>query len=161
VLSPGVPEIPELQLARKKGVQVTGEIELAARFVAAPIIGITGTNGKSTVTALAGAIAQATGRPTFVGGNLGTPLSSAVGSEAAWAGGLVVVELSSFQLETAVSLRPRAAVLLNLTPDHLDRYPNVEAYGQAKLRLIQKMDRGDVIVVNADDPFFPSRVERW
>ena len=160
VVSPGVPEIEPLKLARKKGVRITGEIELAASFLHAPLIGITGTNGKSTVTALAGEMARATGKPTFVGGNLGTPLIGAVGSEAASGKGLVVVELSSFQLETAEQLHPRAAAFLNLTPDHLDRYASVEDYGAAKLRLARNLAGDDVMVVNADDPFFAQAGER-
>jgi UDP-N-acetylmuramoylalanine--D-glutamate ligase len=154
VVSPGVPDIEPLQVARKKGVRITGEIELAASFIQAPLIGITGTNGKSTVTALAGEMARQTGRPTFVGGNLGTPLIGAVGTPATSARGLCVVELSSFQLETAEKLHPRAAAFLNLTPDHLDRYPSVEAYGAAKLKLAANLRGDDVMVVNADDGFF-------
>ena len=160
VVSPGVPEIEPLAQARKKGVRVTGEIELGASFIQAPLVGVTGTNGKSTVTALTGEIAQKTGRPTFVGGNLGTPLITAVGTPAATAKGLVVVELSSFQLETAEKLHPRAAALLNLTPDHLDRYAGVAAYGAAKLKLVANLVGDDVAVVNADDPFFWAAGER-
>jgi UDP-N-acetylmuramoylalanine--D-glutamate ligase len=160
VVSPGVPEIAELKAARDQGVRITGEIELASRFIQAPIVAITGTNGKSTVTALAGEIARHTGRPTFVGGNLGTPLITCVGTEAATSRGIVVAELSSFQLETCERLRPRAAALLNLTPDHLDRYANLEAYGAAKLRIAQNMSGSDALVVNADDSFFESAVRR-
>ncbi|HEY7955184.1 MAG TPA: UDP-N-acetylmuramoyl-L-alanine--D-glutamate ligase [Polyangia bacterium] len=160
VVSPGVPDLPELRAARARGVRVTGEIELAARFIEAPIVAVTGTNGKSTVTALCGEIAKQTGRPTFAGGNLGTPLIECVGTEAASARGIVVVELSSFQLETCERLHPRAAALLNLTPDHLDRYADLEAYGAAKLRIGQKMDRSDALVVNADDGWLPKAVAR-
>ncbi len=159
VVSPGVPEIAPLLAARKAGIAITGEIELAARFVTAPIVAITGTNGKSTTTAMAGEMAKKTGRPTFVGGNLGTPLISAVAKEGPETreGGLCVVELSSYQLETADTLHPRSAALLNLTPDHLDRYPSVEAYGEAKLRVAARMTTGDCLVVNADDDFFGAR----
>ncbi|MCU1276925.1 MAG: UDP-N-acetylmuramoylalanine--D-glutamate ligase [bacterium] len=160
VLSPGVPEIEPLRIARKKGVRVTGEIELASSFIQAPLIGVTGTNGKSTVTALAGEMAKRTGKPTFVGGNLGTPLITAVGTPAATLAGLVVVELSSFQLETAEKLHPRAAAFLNLTPDHLDRYQSVEEYGAAKLKLASNLLGDDVAVINADDPFFWAAGER-
>jgi UDP-N-acetylmuramoylalanine--D-glutamate ligase len=160
VVSPGVPEIAELKAARDKGVRITGEIELASLFIRAPIVAITGTNGKSTVTALAGEIARQTGRPTFVGGNLGTPLITCVGTDAASPRGIVVAELSSFQLETCEKLRPRAAALLNLTPDHLDRYADLEAYGAAKLRIAQNMSGSDALVVNADDGFFESAVRR-
>jgi UDP-N-acetylmuramoylalanine--D-glutamate ligase len=124
VISPGVPPtLPELVAAQHKGIPITGEIELASRYIEAPIVAITGTNGKSTVTSLCGAIAAATGRPTFVGGNLGTPLVEAVGTDAAMQQGIICCELSSFQLETCERFHPRAAILLNITPDHLDRYP--------------------------------------
>ncbi len=152
VISPGVPEIPELQAARAAGIEVTGEIELAARFVRAPIVGITGTNGKSTVTSLVGAILAATGRPTFAGGNLGEPLIAAVDTPAAGPDGHLVVELSSFQLETCQELRPAVAALLNVTPDHLDRYPSMEAYVAAKGRIFQAQRAADFAVVKADDP---------
>jgi UDP-N-acetylmuramoylalanine--D-glutamate ligase len=157
VVSPGVPEIPELAAARKKGVEITGEIELASRFIKAPIVAITGTNGKSTTTALAGEIAAKTGKPTFVGGNLGTPLVNAVGTPAAGEGGIVVVELSSFQLETCETLHPRAAALLNLTPDHLDRYASMDAYGEAKMRIARSMGIRDTLVVNGDDDWLSAR----
>jgi UDP-N-acetylmuramoylalanine--D-glutamate ligase len=160
VVSPGVPDIEPLQLARKQGVRITGEIELASSFVRAPIVGITGTNGKSTVTALAGEMARQTGKPTFVGGNLGTPLIGAVDDEAAQRG-LVVVELSSFQLETAEKLHPRAAAFLNLTPDHLDRYASMDEYGAVKLRLARNLAGDDVMVVNGDDDFFSAAGARW
>ena len=158
VLSPGVPPSgAALAAARAAGVPITGEIELASRYIAAPIVGITGTNGKSTVTSLCGAIAAATGRPSFCGGNLGTPLIEAVGTPAATADGIVVVELSSYQLETAETLRCTAATVLNLTPDHLDRYGSLDAYGDAKARIFGGL-AGDgerplaTRVVNADDP---------
>ena len=152
VLSPGIPPtIPELVAAMQQGVAVTGEVELASRFIAAPIVGITGTNGKSTVTSLAGAIAAATGRPTFVGGNLGTPLAEAVSTPAAGPEGIVVCELSSFQLETCDTFHPRAAVLLNVTPDHLDRYASLGDYAAAKLRLCRRLGAGDLFVWNEDD----------
>ena len=153
VLSPGVPPtVPEILAAKQHGVPITGEIELASRFIKAPIVAITGTNGKSTVTSLCGEIARATGRPTFVGGNLGTPLSEAVGTDAASPQGVVVCELSSFQLETCDTFHPRAAVLLNITPDHLDRYPTMTAYADAKMRIIRQLRAGDVFVMNEDDP---------
>lgn len=156
VLSPGVPPTgAALAAARAAGVPITGEIELASRYIAAPIVGITGTNGKSTVTSLCGAIAAATGRPSFCGGNLGTPLIEAVGTPAAAADGIVVVELSSYQLETAETLRCAAATVLNLTPDHLDRYGSIDAYGDAKARIFDGSGAGRALatrVVNADDP---------
>ncbi len=153
VLSPGVPPtIAEMVAAKQHGVAITGEAELAARFIKAPLVAITGTNGKSTVTSLCGEIARASGRPTFVGGNLGTPLSEAVGTDAATQQGVVVCELSSFQLETLEAMHPRAAVLLNVTPDHLDRYPTMTAYADAKMRVMKNLGAGDVFVMNEDDP---------
>jgi UDP-N-acetylmuramoylalanine--D-glutamate ligase len=152
VLSPGVPSLPEVTAAREAGVPVTGEIELASRFVAAPIVGITGTNGKSTTTTLCGAILEAGGRPTFTGGNLGVPLAEAVGTPATGPEGICVLELSSFQLETVERLRAHVAVLLNVTADHLDRYPDLEAYGRAKARIFAGQTADDFAVANLDDP---------
>ncbi|HEX3905012.1 MAG TPA: UDP-N-acetylmuramoyl-L-alanine--D-glutamate ligase, partial [Polyangia bacterium] len=152
ILSPGVPEIPELAAARAAGVEITGELELASRFVSATIVAITGTNGKSTVTTLVGEMLRATGHPTFVGGNLGEPLAEAVGTPAAEVGGFCVVEVSSFQLETTETFRPRVAVLLNITPDHLDRYAGLEGYAAAKARIFAAQTPDDFAVVNFDDP---------
>lgn len=154
VLSPGVPPLPPVERARSRGVPITGEIELAAQRVKAPILAVTGTNGKSTVTALTGALLAENGKPTFTGGNLGTPLADAIGTPAIEAGGQIALELSSYQLETCESLRPRGAALLNLTPDHLDRYASMDAYGEAKLRIAQRMRGDDVLVVNGDDEYF-------
>ncbi|HXT98712.1 MAG TPA: UDP-N-acetylmuramoyl-L-alanine--D-glutamate ligase [Polyangia bacterium] len=152
VLSPGVPEIAELAAARAAGVEITGELELASRFVSATIVAITGTNGKSTTTTLVGEMLRATGRPTFVGGNLGEPLAEAVGTPAAEAGGFCVVEVSSFQLETVETFHPRVAVLLNITADHLDRYDGMDGYAAAKARLFAAQTSTDFAVVNFDDP---------
>src|SRR5262245_38236893 len=151
VLSPGVPEIPELAAARAAGVAVTGELELASRFVTSTLIAITGTNGKSTTTTLVGDMMRATGRPTFVGGNLGEPLAEAVGTPAAADDGVCVVETSSFQLETADTFAPDVAVLLNITADHLDRYPDMDAYVAAKARIFAAQTPSDWAVVNVDD----------
>jgi UDP-N-acetylmuramoylalanine--D-glutamate ligase len=151
VLSPGVPEIPELAAARAAGVDITGELELASHFVSAPIVAITGTNGKSTTTTLIGDMLKATGRPTFVGGNLGEPLAEAIGTPAAGTDGFCVVEASSFQLETVRAFRPRVAVLLNITADHLDRYDGMDGYAAAKARIFAAQDAADYAVVNADD----------
>jgi UDP-N-acetylmuramoylalanine--D-glutamate ligase len=151
VVSPGVPLAnPELRAARARGVEVIGEVELAARFLGrTPIVGITGTNGKSTTTALAGTL-LARDRATFTGGNLGTPLCEHVlsGERA----DVVVAELSSFQLEGIDRLRARVAAILNVTPDHLDRYRDVEDYALAKARLFARQQPGDVAVANARDP---------
>jgi len=151
VTSPGVPlSIPELRAARERGVPVWGEVELAARFLeGVPVVAITGTNGKSTTTALAGAL-FARDRRTFTGGNLGTPACELVLSgERVEA---VVLELSSFQIEGLHRLRPRVAAILNVTPDHLDRYGDVAAYASAKARLFGLQEPGDAAIANARDP---------
>ena len=152
VLSPGVPPMPQIDAARAKGVLVTGELELASWFVESTMVAITGTNGKSTTTTLCGAMLGANGRPTFVGGNLGTPLSEAIGTYAARAGGTCVVEVSSFQLETVRTFRPQVAVLLNISPDHLDRYPDFKGYIAAKQRIFAAQTASDFAVINIDDP---------
>jgi len=152
VLSPGVPEIPELAAARSAGVAITGEMELASRFVSSTLIAITGTNGKSTTTTLVGEMMRATGRPTFVGGNLGAPLAEAVPTRAGDARGICVVEASSFQLETVDTFHPRVAVLLNITADHLDRYPDMDGYAAAKARIFAAQTGDDFAVVNVEDP---------
>jgi UDP-N-acetylmuramoylalanine--D-glutamate ligase len=151
VLSPGVPEIPELTAARQAGVRVIGELELGSRFVEGTLVAITGTNGKSTTTTLCGSMLRATGYPTFVGGNLGIPLCEAVGTPAAKPGGNCVVEVSSFQLETVETFHPRVAVLLNVTADHLDRYQDLEHYAATKARIFGAQSQDDFAVVNADD----------
>jgi UDP-N-acetylmuramoylalanine--D-glutamate ligase len=150
VVSPGVPcSLPEIQEARRQGIPVWGEVELAARLLPdLPLVGITGTNGKSTTTALTGAL-LARDRRVFTGGNLGTPLCELVLSgdpvDAA------VVELSSFQLETIERLRPRVAAILNVTPDHLDRYRDVTEYALAKGRLFMNQQADDVAIANERD----------
>jgi len=150
VVSPGVPmAIPEIREARRRGIPVWAEVELGARFLGStPIVAVTGTNGKSTTTALAGALFAAD-RPTFTGGNLGTPLCEHVLSGAR--ADAVVLELSSFQIEGVVSLRPRVAAVLNVTPDHLDRYRDVEDYAAAKARLFAVQGPADAAVANARD----------
>jgi UDP-N-acetylmuramoylalanine--D-glutamate ligase len=160
VVSPGVPAIPELAAARAAGVRITGEIELSSQFVESTLIAITGTNGKSTTTTLIGSMMRATGRPVFVGGNLGEPLADAVGTPAGAPGGTCVVEVSSFQLETAETFSPRVAVLLNVTPDHLDRYPDLEAYAATKARIFAAQHAADFAVVNVDDPIVVRHTER-
>ncbi|MHB1843909.1 MAG: UDP-N-acetylmuramoyl-L-alanine--D-glutamate ligase [Deltaproteobacteria bacterium] len=149
VLSPGVPRAhPDVARAIAAGIPVVGEVELGSWFVQAPIIGITGTNGKSTTTALCGEMLQASGKRTFVGGNLGTPLCE--GALEPW--DAVVLELSSFQLESIDRLRAQVGACLNLTPDHLDRYADVDAYAAAKARLFERVPPDGFAVVNADDP---------
>ena len=152
VLSPGVPPMSQVDSARAKGVFVTGELEVASWFVESTMVAITGTNGKSTTTTLCGAMLGAKGRPTFVGGNLGTPLSEAVGTHPARTGGTCVVEVSSFQLETVRTFRPQVAVLLNISPDHLDRYPDFAGYIAAKRRIFAAQTASDFAVINIDDP---------
>jgi UDP-N-acetylmuramoylalanine--D-glutamate ligase len=151
VVSPGVPELPALVAAQAAGVPIASEIELASWFLRGTLVGITGTNGKSTVTTLVGDMCRRSGRPTFVGGNLGTPLVEAARTAAAQPGGYVVVELSSFQLERVDQLRVNAAALLNITDDHLDRYPSFEAYAAAKAAIFRNQTPADAAVVHAGD----------
>jgi UDP-N-acetylmuramoylalanine--D-glutamate ligase len=146
VKSPGVPsEAPLAASARSRGVTVWSEVELGSRLLANPIVGVTGTNGKTTTSELLGAVFRAAGRPVAVAGNVGRPLTGLDGvlSEDAW----IVCELSSFQLEDVETFRPRVAVLLNLTPDHLDRHPSFDAYRAAKLRIFENQRAEDVAVV--------------
>jgi len=152
VLSPGVPPLPALEAAREAGVRILGEIELAALYLDSEVVAVTGTNGKSTTTSWIGEMLAALGRPLFVGGNLGVPLIEAAGTGAARAGGIAVAELSSFQLETCTSLRPKVALLLNLTEDHLDRYGSMEDYAAAKARIFAAQTEEDWAVVNGDQP---------
>ena len=148
VASPGVPVEPRDGLIP--------EVDLASRHLAAKLVGVTGTNGKSTVTRLVGAMLAESGIAVEAGGNLGTPLSALVGRSAAW----IVAELSSFQLEHARELRAVVAVLLNLAADHLDRHGSLEAYGNAKARLAELQQPGDALVVNLDDSWARGVSER-
>ncbi|MFP4649320.1 MAG: UDP-N-acetylmuramoyl-L-alanine--D-glutamate ligase [Desulfobacterales bacterium] len=151
VLSPGVPHtIEQVRAARKAGVPVTGEIELASRFINTPVVAVTGTNGKSTVTRLIGLMLEKSGLTAFVGGNLGTPLISYANGEQG--ADVVVAEISSFQLDTAESFHPAVGVLLNITADHLDRYPDLRTYGESKAKLFSKQTGRDTAVLNAADP---------
>ncbi len=150
VVSPGVPvDEPQLAQARSLGEPVIGEIELAAQFLAGPIVAITGANGKTTTTSLAGEIIAAGNFSTLVGGNIGTPAISFVdqAGPATW----TVLEVSSFQLETIVDFRPRIAVILNITPDHLDRHKTFANYVNAKARVFENQGADDFTVLNADD----------
>ena len=151
VVSPGVPPLPAVERAAARGVPVASEVELASWFVRAPVVAVTGTNGKSTVTSLLAAMAMQTERPVFVGGNLGTPLVDVVGTPAAEKDGLVIVELSSFQLERVDRFRAHVAVLLNVTDDHLDRYEGFGAYAAAKGRIFAGQTRADHAVVPHGD----------
>ncbi len=151
VLSPGVPPSQDaIAAARRAGVPVIGEIELASRWLAGRIIAITGTKGKSTTTTLVARMLEAAGFRATAGGNLGTALSAQVG--ASTADTLHVVEVSSFQLETTETFRPWISVLLNLSPDHLDRHTSFEDYAAAKARIFANQTPDDWAVVNADDP---------
>lgn len=148
VVSPGVASFAALEAAEARGVPVVGELELASRFVGeVPIVAIGGTNGKSTTTTLVAEMALAAGLRTFAGANLGTPLSEAVG--AAW--DLLVLEISSFQAERVPTFHPKVAALLNVTDDHLDRYPSFEAYAAAKGNVFALQTSDDVAVVPAGD----------
>jgi len=155
VVSPGVPlSKSEIVAARDAGVPVYGEIELAWRTLpkgAGPLLGITGTNGKSTTTALLGELVKQHVPNTFVGGNLGTAFTLAYQKADQKPYDLHVIELSSFQLEGCVDARFKGSAILNLTPDHLDRYANHQAYGLAKARIFDTQKAGDFAVVNADD----------
>lgn len=150
VVSPGVPVDAEpLVQARALGQPVIGEIELASQFLAGPIVAITGSNGKTTTTTLIGEIIAAGGFKTLVGGNIGTAAISLVAQ--ATPETAVVLEVSSFQLETIRSFRPKVAVVLNITPDHLDRHRTFAAYVDAKARIFENQQAGDFAVLNADD----------
>jgi UDP-N-acetylmuramoylalanine--D-glutamate ligase len=152
VPSPGVARShPLLRAAAERGIPIVSEIELASRSLAYPILAVTGTNGKSTTTVLLGEMLRQAGLEVFVGGNLGTPLIEACEGSRQWEA--AVVEVSSFQLEWVVTFRPHVAVMLNLTPDHLDRYDSVEEYGEAKATLLRMQQATDFAVLNRDDPW--------
>ncbi len=150
VVSPGVgPQHPLIAAARRAGVPVVAEVELAFAFLDGPVAAVTGSNGKSTTTAMAGALLAGAGFAVEVCGNIGRPLAAAVAGPP---GRLFVVELSSFQLETIERFRPRAAALLNLSPDHLDRHGDLAGYLAAKRRIFENQRAEDVAVLNASDP---------
>lgn len=154
VMSPGVPELDATRAAREAGVEVIAEIELAYRFLhpGTTLIAITGTNGKSTTTALTGSLCAASGRPTFCGGNLGNhPMIEAVSHEANCEGGFIVIEVAGFMLETCTSFRPKIAACLNITPDHLDRYGTLEVYASMKTRVYRWLEESDHAIANACD----------
>jgi UDP-N-acetylmuramoylalanine--D-glutamate ligase len=150
VPSPGVPaDFPLLVKARKAGVKIWSEIELAYRFLNGSLVGITGSNGKTTTTALIEHILRGTGMPTMLAGNIGTPLISVV--DQTKKNTVTVVELSSFQLELIDTFRPNVGLFLNLTPDHLDRHHTLKAYGDAKARIFENQTPDDAAILNADD----------
>jgi len=155
VVSPGVPwDLPQLEATRARGIPIVPEVEVAGWFMNVPIVGVTGSNGKTTTTALLGKMLEASGFSTFVGGNIGVALSSAVDQVSA--GSIVVAELSSFQLEAIRDFRPHVAVLLNISPNHLDRHPSFEAYAQAKRQIFRNQRAEDYAILNADDPWVRS-----
>ena len=150
VVSPGVPwSLEILRQARTENIPVVGEIELASRFIREPLVGLTGTNGKTTTVTLLGEMFKAAGRRAFVGGNIGIPAVAMLQPDTDWE--LGILELSSFQLEGIVEFRPRVAVILNVTPDHQDRYRNENAYLAAKMNIMKNQRRSDFLLLNVDD----------
>ena len=151
VISPGVPlTIPIVKAAYEQGVPVIGEVEIAYRLTKTPFIAITGTNGKTTTTTLLGEIFKASGRGTYVVGNIGDPITNYVAN--AKEDEVFITEISSFQLETIDTFRPKTAAILNLTPDHLDRHLSMENYVGAKGRIFENQKPEDLLILNADDP---------
>ncbi|UWZ87031.1 UDP-N-acetylmuramoyl-L-alanine--D-glutamate ligase [Occallatibacter riparius] len=151
VVSPGVPvDTPELVQVRSFGLPVIGELELAARFLQGKVLAITGSNGKTTTTTLAGEILKESGLPTLVGGNIGVPVVALIDDSKPE--GWSVLEVSSFQLETTNEFHPAIAVILNITPDHLDRHGTFENYALAKERIFARQTADDFLVLNADNP---------
>jgi len=151
ILSPGVPEyISPVMRAMQKGIRILGEIELACRYIREPILAVTGTNGKTTTTSLLGEMMVHSGRKVFVGGNIGKPLIDYV--TAGKKADAVIVEVSSFQLDTINTFRPNIGILLNITEDHLDRYRDLGAYAASKFRLFKNQQAGDTAVLNGADP---------
>jgi UDP-N-acetylmuramoylalanine--D-glutamate ligase len=150
IVSPGVPlDIEPLVEAGKHGIEIVGELEWAWRQVDIPVVAVTGTNGKTTTTSLIGEMLKASGKEVFVGGNIGTPLSAwLLNSSAA---DVLVLEVSSFQLDTASKFAPEVGVLLNITEDHLDRYDGFAAYARSKFSLFARQRTSDVAIINADD----------
>jgi UDP-N-acetylmuramoylalanine--D-glutamate ligase len=150
VISPGVPHTLEaVARAQAQGIPLIGEIELASRFIQEPIVAVTGTNGKTTTTELLGQMLANSNLKVFVGGNIGTPLIGYVdrGEKA----DIIVAEISSFQLDTVTTFRPQVGVLLNITEDHMDRYPNFQAYADAKIRLFSNQGTDDMAILNGAD----------
>ena len=151
VVSPGVPlQLPAIQAARARGIPVWSEVEFAWRFLRGKLIAVTGSNGKTTTTSLIAHILKTAAIPTLVGGNIGVPLLSLV--ESSDDSTVTVAEVSSFQLESIEAFRPEVGVLLNLTPDHLDRHASFEEYAAAKMRIFENQLERDAAVLNADDP---------
>ena len=150
VVSPGVPSgYSAVGAARAKGVPIVSELELASRYLQGDIIGITGSNGKTTTTTLVGEILKAAGKTVQVGGNIGTAMCGLVDTSTPRT--INVIEVSSFQLDAIVKFRPHVAALLNITPDHLDRYADFAAYRRSKFRIFENQQETDIAVLNRDD----------
>jgi UDP-N-acetylmuramoylalanine--D-glutamate ligase len=159
VVSPGVPlNTPELVQVRNLGLPIIGELELAARFLKGEVLAITGSNGKTTTTTLCGEIFTAAGLPTLVAGNIGLPVIETV--EQSKAGAWSVLEVSSFQLETTESFHPRIAVILNITPDHLDRHGTFQNYVAMKEKIFANQTGDDYLILNGDDPVVQQAASR-
>jgi UDP-N-acetylmuramoylalanine--D-glutamate ligase len=158
VLSPGVPKIPQILSARQQGVKVISELELAWLLSQSRYVGITGTNGKSTVTTLVGLMLERARKKVLVAGNIGNALTEDISllQKQDW----IVAELSSFQLEDIDTFRPRVAAILNVTQDHLDRYRTIDEYGEAKARVFMNQRKGDFLILNFDDPIVKSYARR-
>ena len=151
VLSPGVPSKSDIvKKAREYGVEVIGEIELAYRFCPWPIIAITGTNGKSTVTTMIAHVLEQSGARVFAGGNLGKPFISCFLEDQSW--DFIVLEISSFQLETIKEFCPFVSIILNISPDHMDRYKSFQDYASTKLKIFQNQKENSFLILNDDDP---------
>jgi len=158
ILSPGVPHtIPQILRAKEKNIPVIGEIELASRYIKTPVIAVTGTNGKTTTTTLIGEVLQSAGYSVFLGGNLGTPLIDYVSENKP--ADFVVAEISSFQLDTIETFKPKVSILLNITDDHLDRYPDFHAYARSKARIFSNQGEDDIAVLNGADGAIAQVVE--
>jgi len=158
VVSPGVCHtIEPIEHAKSRDIPLMGEVELASRFIKEPIVAVTGTNGKTTTTELVGQMLKNSGISVFVGGNIGNPLIEYVGSGQKKQ--IVVAEISSFQLDTIDSFRPKVSVLLNITADHLDRYPDFEAYADSKIRVFNNQQTDDVAVLNGSDPLIRTKTK--
>lgn len=150
IVSPGVPlDIGPLKAANEAGIPILGEMELASRLMDTPLVAVTGTNGKSTTTAFLGSMLKGAGLEAFVGGNIGTPLMDYAAGD--WRADYALVEVSSFQLDTMENFSPMISLLLNITPDHLDRYPDYEAYVKSKLSIFRNQGGGQYAILNDDD----------
>ena len=158
VISPGVSHtIEPIVMAMDQGVEVIGEVELASRFIKEPIVAVTGTNGKTTTTELLGRMLKASGLKVFVGGNIGNPLIEYVAQRPA--AQIVVAEISSFQLDTIATFKAAVSVLLNITADHLDRYPDFDAYAESKFNIFKNQQAEDVAILNGADPTIRSKAK--